>query len=180
MPKFVADSAETTGLKWASPASGGMTSLVSTTLSGNTTTVNFTPTGYNYLFIDVTQTTSANGGAAIRINGDTASNYKQVSTWYTGYGSVTNQQLSTTYWNPCAEGQNGMGSGSENRTSITIYAPNSSNRKLASIFSTHSNDSGYITNSFGTYSHSTTSTVTSVTWSSSNITGGTITVWGVK
>jgi hypothetical protein len=53
VPKFVADSAETTGLKWAAASGGGMTLLSTTTLSSSSTTITIDPTGYNSLQFEI-------------------------------------------------------------------------------------------------------------------------------
>ena len=50
---LTADSTASTGLKWATPAAGGMTLLSTTTLSGTLTTVSSISSAYNDLFIIV-------------------------------------------------------------------------------------------------------------------------------
>ena len=50
---LTADSAEATGLKWATPASGSMTLLSTTTLSGSSTTVSSINQTYKSLIIEV-------------------------------------------------------------------------------------------------------------------------------
>jgi hypothetical protein len=57
---------------WAAPASGGMTLLSTTTLSGSSTTVSISPTGYNTLKFVITGVTAAgNGSFRLALNGDT-------------------------------------------------------------------------------------------------------------
>jgi hypothetical protein len=75
---LTADSTTATGLKWAAPASGGgMTLLSTTTLSGTTTTVNITPTGYTYLYFTISQMAFTGGSTPLltRLNGTTSANY---------------------------------------------------------------------------------------------------------
>ena len=69
---LVADSSTATGLKWAAPASGGMTLLSTTTLSGATTTVSSINQTYNSLYVVVQGVTNAtsNGNLYIRPNGN--------------------------------------------------------------------------------------------------------------
>jgi hypothetical protein len=56
---LTADSAEATGLKWATPSSGGMTLLSTTTLSGTTTTISSISQDYIDLKVVVYGTTNA-------------------------------------------------------------------------------------------------------------------------
>jgi hypothetical protein len=71
---LVADSSESTGLKWQTPASGGMTLLSTTTLSGATTTISGIDQTYNSLFMFIGGVTNATANGRMRIapNGDTA------------------------------------------------------------------------------------------------------------
>jgi hypothetical protein len=78
---LTADSAETTGLKWAAAASGGGMTLINTggtALSGSSVTVSSIPTTYKSLFIVVrgykpgTQDTYTK----LTFNGDTGNNYQ--------------------------------------------------------------------------------------------------------
>lgn len=71
---LTADSAEATGMKWASAASGGMTLIESGSLSGASVTTGTIPSTYKNLQLVVRQFRPANDGAAlsIRINGVTS------------------------------------------------------------------------------------------------------------
>ena len=68
---LTADSAEATGLKWATPASGGGMTLLSTTnLSGTTTTISGISGSYVNLFFQIQDaTTSATSKITVKING---------------------------------------------------------------------------------------------------------------
>ena len=90
---LTADSGETLGLKWATPASGGGMTLLNsggTALSGSGTTVSFTSTGYTNLQIQIKAASinaTANGWH-MRLNSDTAGNYSSMR--YMNYDSGTN------------------------------------------------------------------------------------------
>ena len=74
---LMADSTTATGLKWATSASGGMTLLSTTTLSGASTTVSSINQGYTNLYV-VFQDTVGNTNTTflIRFNSDTGTNYR--------------------------------------------------------------------------------------------------------
>jgi len=66
---LTADSAEATGLKWATPASGGgMTLLTTHTLSGSTSSISSISGSYKSLFGVITGATTNGGGANWQIN----------------------------------------------------------------------------------------------------------------
>jgi hypothetical protein len=74
---LTADSAEATGLKWATPAAGGLTLLSTTTLSGTSVTVSSISGSYKNLFIYAKNVnTSGNDYVRVRLNGDTGTNYR--------------------------------------------------------------------------------------------------------
>jgi hypothetical protein len=95
---LTADSAEATGLKWATPSSGGMTLLSTTTLSGATTTVSGIDQTYVNLFIIVTNVinNTANGAFRIGINGGTNS-HDGVCTRFEQGGSATISGFANDY-----------------------------------------------------------------------------------
>jgi len=64
---LVADSAEATGMKWALPASGGMTLISTTTLTGATVTLSSIPQTYNQLFILIYGLTNATSDGRLEI-----------------------------------------------------------------------------------------------------------------
>jgi hypothetical protein len=73
---LTADSAEATGMKWATPTSGGLTLISTTTLTGGTTTISATLTNYKNVFMLVKMAySSANAQMYMRLNGDTGANY---------------------------------------------------------------------------------------------------------
>jgi hypothetical protein len=81
---LVADSSEATGLKWATSSAGGMTLLSTTTLSGASTTISVSSTGYLRLMIDVTGVTNATANGQFWVEPNS-----QVSLGY--YVGVENQ-----------------------------------------------------------------------------------------
>ncbi len=76
---LTADSAESTGIKWATPSSGGMTLLSTSTLNNGTSAQNITGiTGSSYKKILITvdnMNTSGGQNWHFRLNSDTGSNY---------------------------------------------------------------------------------------------------------
>jgi len=78
---LTADSGEATGLKFATPASGGgMTLLSTTSLSGTSTAITIAPTGYvnlQVLFKGVFANTD-NTALSMRLNSDSGNNYTYV------------------------------------------------------------------------------------------------------
>jgi hypothetical protein len=95
---LVADSAEATGLKWATASSGGMTLLTTHTLSGSTSTISGISGSYKSLFGVITGVTTNGSGTNLKIdpNGSTLitntvtlegvattpTSYHYVATWY--------------------------------------------------------------------------------------------------
>jgi hypothetical protein len=65
---LVADSGEATGLKWATPSSGGMTLISTTTLTGASTTLSSIPQTYNYLYLVIFGVTNATANGSLRID----------------------------------------------------------------------------------------------------------------
>ncbi len=91
---LTADSSTATGMKWAAPAAaGGMTLITSGNLSGTSTQVSITTTGYKQLICyvkDVVCTTDWYW--KIQLNADTGSNYSMINQYNTTGSAVT-----TTY-----------------------------------------------------------------------------------
>jgi hypothetical protein len=74
---LTADSAQATGLKWATPASGGMTLISTTTLTSSSVTISSIPSGYNSLQLRILNFLPATDNAEcyFRINADTNTRY---------------------------------------------------------------------------------------------------------
>lgn len=81
---LTADSSTATGLKWATPAAGGMTLISTTTLNGSPTiTLSSIPQTYNNLYLVFRQFIPASDGARLefRFNADsTANRHREVDT----------------------------------------------------------------------------------------------------
>ena len=85
---LVADSVETTGLKWAAPAGAANYTLLNSggtaTTSGNTVTISSISGKDKFLVYLVGNSSTGQANYTIRINGDTGSNY-----YYTGFRQAT-------------------------------------------------------------------------------------------
>lgn len=88
---LTADSTAATGMKWAAPAAaGGWTSLATGNLTGTSTTVNITTTGYKQLICyvkDVVCTTDWYW--KLQLNGDTAANYSMINSYNNTNTAIT-------------------------------------------------------------------------------------------
>jgi len=83
-----ADSAESTGLKWISVSSGGMTLLASGAHSGTTLTLSSIPTTYNSLVVFFDAFDPGNDeGLRMRVNNDSNTRYHSASSVDIGNGS---------------------------------------------------------------------------------------------
>jgi hypothetical protein len=96
---LTADSTAATGLAWATPASGGgMTLLSTTTLSGATTTISSISGSYKHLFVLLKGITSNVEGDAVytRFNSDTGNNYHNNE--HRNIGSTLTASVNTDSW----------------------------------------------------------------------------------
>lgn len=109
---LTADSTAATGLAWATAASGGMTLLSTTTLSGTSTTVSITPTGYTYLYFTIMKMGFAGGGTELRtrLNGTTSANY-----------CYNNRDRDNTWSKSTSQTSIGSGNGYDNSDSQYVW-----------------------------------------------------------
>ncbi|NDB61637.1 hypothetical protein EB001_24835 [bacterium] len=179
---LVADSAETTGLKWAAPASGGMTQIATGTMSGSTFSLT-SFSGYNNLQIVLRNYYGSVGGnLRMRLNNDTTvANY-----YYSILGNSGTYQDGTAGINFNNGATDGVGTNSGyNNAIINIFDyAQSSGYKLYTVNGSYQTASGTQTptfNLFGVYES--TSALTSVDFvytGGGNNSGGTYIIYGVK
>lgn len=94
---LTADSAEATGLKWATATAGGMTLISTTSLSGATVTLSSIPSTYKNLQLVIRgfkDNDNGNGGW-VRMNADSTSNRHVMGTTF---GTVGNASWDNTRW----------------------------------------------------------------------------------
>lgn len=183
---LTADSTAATGLKWASVASGGMTLLSTTTLSGSSTAISVTPTGYTRIEVLIKDAyNSANdSNANLRLNSDTGNNYAMNAVRYDGGSLVGLSYMDReAFFNLLTNMPSTSSPLRNGNASIIIYTPTATDNMYVeyqsiSSANTQSGAGGITTR--GTYNASAalsniTIYPTSGTWS-----GGTVLVYGVK
>jgi len=182
---LVADSAEATGLKWATASSGGpnftLLNAGGTALTGATTiTVSFTAKDYLFVRIVGGNTGTTNSILTMRLNADSGANYPQVRWHLSGssggtYSPLTNFNDSATSFLVAQLGETPDTFSSFHTISgakasgIKTYQGRSHTDKIAFA-------SNYASN--GLYSGSADITSVSIISSSGNFTAGTIYVYG--
>jgi hypothetical protein len=127
---LTADSAETTGMKWATPAApGGMTLLSTTSLSGATTTISSISQSYKSLYMVIYGVTNATANGVFRIapNGNTTgSSYVSTdsvgASFVSSVNRVTYLFLGTTAYTRTSS-NNVAAVRIDNYTSATNYKP---------------------------------------------------------
>jgi hypothetical protein len=184
---LTADSTTSTGLKWATPAAGGMTLISTTTLSGATTTLSSIPQTYNSLYLvitGVTGNTSDNRLRCLPNNSSSLSSYTGMqladpTTFGQGFAVYDNAiRLVTTAATDRTDANNAFALSIDNYTSTTRFKP-------FEWYGYYVNSSGGISNNVviagGAFKSN--SAITSLVFDyggTNTFAGGTVLLYGVK
>jgi hypothetical protein len=178
---LTAASGQATGLEWALPASGGMTLISTTTLSGASVTLSSIPATYNNLQIIIQNFKPASNGQSMRMrfNADTgADRHYNADDWSNvGGGSFSGTSVIVH-----------RGQDSTTATGIALVTiPNYANtitRKMSftNSFTNPASAATTITLGYNAGLYNQTSAISSLEFfpSSGNFTSGTILLYGVK
>jgi hypothetical protein len=169
---LTADSSTATGLKWATPAAGGMTLLATVTLSGTTTTVSSINQTYNDLVFVSDGVSWSSGGEIFEVRPNGVSSSGRYS--YVDGSSAS----SKTAIYPMSE----IGSTPNNNDCfyLTINNYTSTKHKPTTFYGGNINA---VTSCIGGGRIATTSPITSMTFTTQSVTptlSGTVLVYGVK
>jgi hypothetical protein len=183
---LVADSTASTGLKWATPSSGGMTLINTggTTLSGASVTVSSIPSTYTNLLIVLSNyyTSTTDELTQIRFNGDSGTNYtysriRNIGTTVTGASSLS---ATSAEINVRSTDANTSGKTANAEVQVFRYADTTPN-KFYSYTASAVESTNNVCSVTGTGNYKGTSAISSVTIVAGiNFSGGTVYVYGVN
>ena len=167
---LTAASGQTTGLQWATPASGSMTLLSTTTLSGASTTISSISQSYTDLKIIINNATAASNYGYFQVQANSSSTLSIIGGWdaygntrvYTNSGSIINSTV--------------------NSINAEIYINNYASTTLyKSGFYSVASVSIPVGMGSGVYCYGSTSAVTSIYFAASySFTGGSVLIYGVN
>jgi hypothetical protein len=86
---LTADSSTATGLKWAAPAAGGMTSIASGTLSGASVSITSIPTTYNELWLYINGFDPATDDTNCQVTFNNITSGSKYQEWFAATASIT-------------------------------------------------------------------------------------------
>ena len=165
-------------------ASGGMTLLSTTTLSGTSTSITVAANSYKNLVAFIRGANpAANADLSVRINSITANTYLELQTHGTSGGVATSYANNYTAMNITASGyQAAKGASADNAWDLTFWDCNSTVRKVVSINGSYINGSSANIVSMGVDSvRDATSAISNITINStSSLSAGTCLVYGVS
>jgi len=176
------DTSTATGLKWAAPASGGMTLISTTTLSGASITLSSIPATYKDLYIIVRNFLPATDTAGLRMRFNSDSTASRHSTQGYAAGAIDNVSFGGTNVNISTSSDNAI-----TQSMHSIYIPdyvNTTTWKIANFYSITTNATTTANYNFraefGLYNQ--TSAISSLDFfpSTGNFTSGSILLYGVK
>lgn len=183
---LTADSSTATGLKWATPSSGGMTQLATGTLSGTNVNLTSISGSYNNLLLIIKDVTfSSQETIRLRWNGITSSTYFSSAYGHTNstawnYGGTPNSYVQFT------DAATNMQAGStRNAFAINFYNyASANNAQIIGANWYYLNHAGNQVQGNHTMGSSNTSAAISsidiISNSGATFTGGNYTLWGVK
>jgi hypothetical protein len=182
---LTADSSTTTGLKWAAPSSGGMTSIASGSLSGSSVVLSSIPATYNQLLLELkNHYPTANGyGTDVIITGQTSGYqgtylYNNGSSTSTGNSQTANISRDASYALKNTDNNNYLAVHFLNYASTTL-------RKLMQCYGSFFTNGSATYTSFVNSAINYTSAISSITiglegGSATTFAGGTYVLWGIK
>lgn len=182
---LTADSTAATGLKWATPASGGMTLLSTTTISGTSTTISGISGSYTDLLVVISNYKYASGAADVLIgfNGTPSAGNWQANLYGNASGSSSNSGRENNYIQPHSGNANDGGQDFSMALKIHRYSSSDTFKNWyysGTFWHTNQNARRAI---FGGGSFSGTSAISSLYIQANNgaaATSGTIYIYGVK
>lgn len=180
---LTADSSTSTGLKWASPASGGMTLLSTTSLTGASVTISSISQDYNELVLYLEDVVPATDSVDLlmRVNGATGS-------VYTAQASMTNLESSSTYATSYKVLQE-AGNNANDWCNVKINIPNytAAYYKVWNVLGHYANKNSdaappfwSLVGAMGGYAATTAISSITFLWSSGNFSTGSVKLYGVK
>jgi hypothetical protein len=178
---LTAASGETTGLQWATPSSGGMTLLSTTSLTGATTTISSISGSYVNLvaFIYGVTNATANGEFRIAVNGSTTGQIYTTRGWDNTGGSYDTGEQSTYFK---ATAKLFTRTDATNFIAVTFfdYASASHNKVISAFGRAVIPTISHVFNTWGSYNADTA--ITSLVFSNSggNLSTGTVLLYGEK
>ena len=176
---LTADSTTATGLKWATPTSGGMTLISTTTLSGSSVNLTSIAGTYKNLVVVVENYKPATNGEYLigQFNSDTGTTYRDVSASVDAVGAPDRPNLTVSF-----EASNSVSNSIQNWT-IYDYA-NTTTYKQAETISWNTNKTTTANMNFIRRNHLwyNTAAITSIQLkpSAGNFTSGTALLYGVS
>jgi hypothetical protein len=172
---------------WAAPAAGGgMTLLSTTTLSGASTSISITPTGYTYIDVLIKNAYASTNdtNATFRLNSDSGSNYTYHSIRYDGATLLgTSNFAQTQNYNLMVNLPTSAAIGRANNAHITIYTPNATDdfyMEYESIGGADAQANPGGGSNRAIYNASAALSNLTILVSSGTFSGGTVEVYGVK
>ena len=182
---LTADSAEATGIKWATSAGGGLTLLSTTTLSGASVTVSSISGAYKNLQIVIKGMYASvnDDGVFLRLNGDTGAkyqyaNYKVVTSTITGNSDVDGTRIENFFaTNATTSAVTRVGS-----AVLNLYRYTDTDAVQGDWWSIAASNTDVIAAQKGQFSYDCTAAITSITLApyTANFSGGTMYIYGVN
>jgi hypothetical protein len=180
---IVADSAEATGLKWATPSSGGMTLISTTTLTGASVNLTSIPATYNNLQLVIRNFRPTTDSIDIRMRVNNISTNSYSSNLYGNLASSLNNTFGLNIMENITTDQD---NGTSNALAIVNFLDyaNTATWKIIQSVSVANNATTTTNFNFDQYTFITNQTAAiseiNLLCSSGNFTSGTALLYGVK